>query len=953
VVTEREPLLGRLAELAYLQDQLAAARTGAGRVVLVCGAAGIGKTRLAEELVATSDDVQVGWGGALDDAGMPPLWPWTRAVRDLPGPAAAVAAVAAGAVQRRYGSADDAAAAAFAADSQAVDALAQQAKSGQPLLLVLDDLQWADEATLRLLGRVAREVRRLPLLIVGTHRDPATGALPGSLAQGASDVVNLRPLTREESAALLAGAVGHPDPAAVLRAAELSGGSPLYLKTVSRVAAEQLRGREPWAETFGESPELGHLVSAAMQSAGPDAARAVQALSVLGAEAELPLLARLLGLDSPTAALDLLLPAAPAGLVEGVAASAKWVRFAHTLVRAATYASIPAQQRAALHRRAAELLAQQAITRDDRAGMVAMHWDRAGEPVRALEWAVRAADAASAAGAYEKAVAYLTLALDAVDTHAGPREIVTDVAELLLGLAREQYLAGRITDSLDACERAADHAERNGRADIAARAAITVQGIGHQSVNARIASLCRRALALLGDTSEPDLRARVEAQLACALVELGTTDEAARWSTSALAQAAASGNPDVELDAIRARAMLEWWLPDLDEELFALGGRSIELAGPAKRPLAELWGHAWRSESAIHRCDLASAQAEIAAIQALGERTGLPLVRWHALRRQATVAALVGDFARCHTNAAEAAQIAVDWEDEAPRFTRFGQSVCLAIVRGDPNELPPGWTGYADNIGRLPAIGHAAVAAALMMTGRLTEARAIYEPLVRRIPGMKRGLMVDASTFYLVAMACRFNDSAGCVAVKGLLTTKFGKSPVAGAGTVFYGGSIARMVAELDLGRGDYATAARNFEEGLRVDASLSAHPYLARGRLGLARALSAMGDLTQAVNYARTAAAEARRLDMPGLLAEADAFLADAAAQARAEDPLTAREREIAELVARALPNREVARILVLSERTVESHVRSILAKTGLKSRTEIARWWLRTREPAAAQDL
>src|SRR5215469_12815854 len=212
VVKVHEALIGRQTELAYLQDQLAAARTGAGHVVLVCGTAGIGKTRLAEELVATSDEVQVGWGGALDDAGMPPLWPWTRAVRDLPGPAAAVAAVAAGAVQRRYGSADDAAAAAFAADSQAVDALAQQAKSGQPLLLVLDDLQWADEATLRLLGRVAREVRRLPLLIVGTHRDPATGALPGSLAQGASDVVNLRPLTREESAALLARAVGHPDP---------------------------------------------------------------------------------------------------------------------------------------------------------------------------------------------------------------------------------------------------------------------------------------------------------------------------------------------------------------------------------------------------------------------------------------------------------------------------------------------------------------------------------------------------------------------------------------------------------------------------------------------------------------------------------------------------------------------------------------------------------------------
>ena len=943
----RGPLVGRDAELRFLQDRLAASRAGAGQVVLVCGAAGIGKTRLAEELAASAGDVDVGWGAALDDAGMPPLWPWTRAFRDLPTPRAAVAAVAAGAVQRRYGSAEDTAAAAFAADTQVVDALAEQARSGRALLLILDDLQWADGATLRLLGRVAREVRRLPLLIVGIHRDPVSVSRLGLPGPGASDVVTLRPLSPSESAALLSRAVGHADPDAVRHAAELSGGSPLYLSTMSRVAAEQLRGREPWSETVGESPELGHLVTAALRSAGPDTAQAVLALSVLGAEAELTLLAQLLRLDSPTMAFELLLPAVAAGLIAGLPPSAKRARFAHSLVRAATYASLTPNDRAALHRRAAELLGPLAIARDDRAGAVAKHWDRAGEPARAAEWAIRAADAAGAAGAHEEAVAYLTLALDTIDAHTGPEQITADPADLLLSLAREQYLAGRVSDSLDACERAADGGERSGRAGIVARAAITVQGIGHSHVNVRIVTLCRRALALLGDSGPPDLRARVQAQLACALIELDANEEAARWSKSALAQAAVSGDPDVELDAIRARAMLGWWLPDLDEELFALGGRSIELAGPSKRPLAELWGHAWRSETAIRRCDLAAAQGEIAAIQALGDRTGLPLARWHALRRHATVAALIGDFGSCRTAAAQAAQIAADWEDDSPRFTRFAQAVCLAIVRGDPGELPPGWTEYAGDISRVPALGHAAVAAALMMTDRLEEARALYEPLARRVPAMKRGLMVDASTFYLVALAPRLNDAAGCRAVKGLLTTQFGKSPVAGAGTVFYAGSIARMVAEVDLGCGEYAAAVASFEEGLRVDAALGARPHLARGHLGLARALHATGDLAQAVSNVRVAAAAARRLDMPGLLAEADAFLADVTAQTRAQDPLTTREREVAELVAQALPNREVAQALVLSERTVESHVRSILAKTGLRSRTEITRWWLQQKQP------
>src|SRR5438874_2090324 len=106
------------------------------------------------------------------------------------------------------------------------------------------------------------------------------------------------------------------------------------------------------------------------------------------------------------------------------------------------------------------------------------------------------------------------------------------------------------------------------------------------------------------------------------------------------------------------------------------------------------------------------------------------------------------------------------------------------------------------------------------------------------------------------------------------------------------------MTAELDLGCGEPEAAVPHFEEGLRVDSLLGARPYVTQGRLGLARALSASGDLARAMELARSAAADARRLDMPGLLHPADAFLADAAAKARAEDPLIAREREVAELV-------------------------------------------------------
>jgi DNA-binding NarL/FixJ family response regulator len=173
-----------------------------------------------------------------------------------------------------------------------------------------------------------------------------------------------------------------------------------------------------------------------------------------------------------------------------------------------------------------------------------------------------------------------------------------------------------------------------------------------------------------------------------------------------------------------------------------------------------------------------------------------------------------------------------------------------------------------------------------------------------------------------------------------VLATRFGHSPTIGSGTVLFNGSVARMMAE--LGYGDEYAAVEHFEEALQIDTQIGARPYVARGRMGLAKALAATGESQRAVELARSAAAEARRLDMPGLLRTADAFLAEAAAKNRAEDPLSEREREIAELVAQALTNREVARRLVLSERTVEAHVRRILAKTGHTSRAELIRWFL-----------
>ena len=919
-MTSTDALVGRRAELDLLRGTLADARAGAGHLVLVSGPAGIGKTRLVEELAA--EGTRVGWGAAVADAGMPALWPWVRAVRELPGPRAAVAALVAGTAQREYGSAEESSAAFFAGDTAVLDALGECARAEPGLLVVLDDLQWADRATLRLLDRVAAEVRRLPLLVVGAHRDGAE-----LRTHRAAEVIGLGPLSSGESAVMLSTAVDGADPAAVRRATELSGGSPLFLRTLAKVAADALRGQAAWADAVGADPGLRHLVTAAMEAAGPDAAAAVEALSVLGPDTEPEIVARLLGVASPSAAIERLLPAVPAGLVE-IAANDQ-IRFAHVLVRDAAYASLQPSRRAALHRAAAELLEPLAVGRDERAGAVARHWHRAGTPGNAVPWAIRAADAARAAGAYEESASYVRLALDAG---------VPDRAELLLDLARVQYLAGHLVESAETCVRAGEEGERTGRGEIVGRAAIIVQGVGHPVANRLLEDLCRRALRLLGDGASAALRARVEAQLACVLFELDADEEAASHSHNALELAAASGDPNAELDAIRARASLEW-RPRLNDEMAELGRRAVELAEPTGRPLARLWGHIWLSDSAVHRADMAGAVREVDAMQALADRTGLPLVRWHLLRRKASLAALTGDFEGFRRLRAQAGGVAADWEDKSVQFTDLAQSIGIAVLRGDLAELIPGWQRHLPDIRGHSPVVQAGIACALLLAGRRDEALALYQPIVRSVKELKRGTGT-AMLAYMPDLAPELGGPADCRVVREALREMFGESDVMGMGTVWYHGSAARVLGELDLGCGEPDVAVPHFEAGMRIDTQLGARPNVARGRLGLARALAETGERRRAVELARAAAAEARRLDMPGLLRAADTFLAEVAA--RTDDPLTPREREIADLVAQALTNRAIADKLVLSERTVESHVRRILAKTGLTTRTELARWFL-----------
>jgi tetratricopeptide (TPR) repeat protein len=685
---------GRGAELRELLGAAAAAvATGRGWVALIGGEPGIGKTRLAAELAdrLRTDGVTVCWAACRQDGGAPPYWPWSQLLGQLGRSDVLADADPAELELARFG---------------LFQRVATVVRAAAPVLLVLDDLQWADESSMLLLGSLHAHVGPGAVLVIGTYRDTDAAAIPPDL--GAERRLVLRGLSPDDLIEAVAEVTGErlaPDAGATLH--RRSGGNPFFAAEIVRLARSDTATDDRAGQVTGLE-----------RGAVPGSVRAVldRRLERLSAETGGVLQAAAV-LDAGSLAVDSVLLAAVSGHAPGELAAllepavdARLLldddgrfRFPHALIAETLRARTGHVDRLSMHRRAGAALTARWRAGIGSAADPAHHLVRAarlgGLPSYATDAVSLARQAAAEAmrrTAYEAAVAWLRECLELQrsvllpDESNGPPDGL-DTAELLCELGDAHLAAGDMMSSRKVFHEAADVARRTGRPDLLARAALGVTG-GTTSFEVDLtrpdrADLLEDALDALPD-GDSFLRCAVLARLSVALSFTGAEGRRRRLARDAVDMAHRLDDPRSLALALAAHCDALAG-PDHVAERRRSGGDIVACGRRARDRLIELLGLRLRLVADAEAGDWAAVDVDIGLSAALLDSIAQPGLRWYLPLWRGARLAMVGDAAGVREQAGILRDLVERSGSKNARILERTQQFVRAVVDGDPDSALP------------------------------------------------------------------------------------------------------------------------------------------------------------------------------------------------------------------------------------------------------------------------
>jgi predicted ATPase/DNA-binding winged helix-turn-helix (wHTH) protein len=888
-----DPFVGRDAELAALERAWGEARTGRGRVAVISGEAGIGKTRLANELLARAqaDGGRAVFGFSPASDGAAPLWPWSRALRawsdqEEEGTLEAIARdarvdLALLLPERATGHASaswsEAAPTRFEALDQ-LDRLVAALAARRPLVVMLDDLHAADRSSLRALELVARGAASLPLLLLTIYREGELAPdhpLQGVLAALGRDPELVRlavaPLAPSAADRLVATLSRAEIPREVSHAIQgRAAGNPLFLR--------ELVGA--WMQDRGDAAELPpaihEVIRSRFASRPQGTRRALAAASVIGAEFELELLRDVAGLEG--AALHAALQdMVRTGWVRLASRGPARYEFAHPLVPETLRAAADAEERVELHARAAAALAAEHAGRlDPVAERLAEHhlaMALGGHPdASPAEAARRAAELAERRLAFDEAARWFERALEALAL--GPRRDDAYRAELLIGLARTRWTLGDHAAATEPAERAADIARRIGRHDLAARAALVFWARAtppgpHLSRGLRLLEGAEPALRGTDDALRAEVLARTAEHLA---QHSRTAERAIEIGAEALALARRSGSPEALWAALYCTLFARW--PRLaPAERRAQSDELLALAREMRDPVSAIVASPLHLTCLLEAGDVAGVDAEIAHFEREIANLEVPaFFRWYGPLYRAMRAEMEGRYAEAERLARESfghAQRANVYD--APRALAT-QLLAIHASQGRLDELE---RPLRESVSRYPddASYPSFYAVFLSATGRADEARELFERFVDGYdPTLDQNRGITGTI--LAAICAPLRDAARAARLYEILAPE-ADLIVTNLSAWICQGSLHWPLGKLAFARGDVAAARAHLAEAARRNREIGALGFLVRTWIDHAALCAELGELGEARELARAAldpavrlALEPQRIEVEDLLA-------------------------------------------------------------------------------------
>jgi len=959
------PFVGRVDELARLARHWGQVDDGR-RLALVGGEPGAGKSRLVREHALT---VAAGGGlvlhGACDPTSGLSYQPLTEALAHLVRHADGLSVVdvgpLGGELTRLFPDLPSRVAGLSAPTPAApeterhrlhtalVDLLANVSAT-VPVLLVLDDLHWADRSTLLFLRHLLRTRAEARLMVVGAFRD-AEDEIGEPLADALADLartpgllrLHLTGLCPDEIGEFLDRAGGRDGDREVLVATlrDLTGGNPFLLGELWRRLAETgvlVHTTDGWVLT-GPAADIGtpdgvrQVVGQRLGRLDPATRALLETAAAAGPETGLGLLRGAVDLDE-TALLGALEDALRTGLVQQVSGPRPAYRFAHELVRRAVYDRLNPVAAARLHLRVARALERLPVDEPRVLADLAAHFTAAaplGVAAEAVAYSLRAAEAAVRRFAFDQAAALLGHALE-----LGVPEADRGRVQVRLGAVLRA--AGRWREAVQSHHAAAEHARREGDAALLAEAALGLEDTCWRPgiTSAGAAELLVEAVAAVGERNDR-LRVRLLAALARAHGYAGDWRRAADARRIAVALARETGDP-----ATTARALAQsYWgrgtddahdvLAAMDEALaLARGLGDIELACAVycwRNPLlAEMGLFDQLRQATAEFCDLA-------------EQLGQPVHLYQCEQNLAAIALAEGRLDEAEDRAERALEFSRDgWLDAGGAHGI--QMFSIRREQGRLAELAPvarllRAQGGAAHVWRP---GLAVLLAELGMAG---DARAeIARLCADDFAEVPTDSLRTAALSYLADACATTGDAEHAAAVYAELTPLAGTVVVV-AGLVAYYGAADRYLGLLAACCRDWPNAERHFVAATELNERLRLVTWLARSRYDHARMLldrGAEGDSERAAELLARARREAVRHRLVGLRERIDALAAAQQSRDRLPDGLTPREADVLRLLARGHSNREIGQLLFISQNTAANHVRSILMKTESTNRTEAA---------------